>query len=284
MAYCTEFGERLGFFMNRNWSIYKISSLAVLIVSLLVSIIRIGVVEKNIEIDNAGGYFIAKNSETVGFVVFTACFALAFGALAFIIGKKANRFIDMETSPVVFSSALCGFMLMSTGLYYSYLYLTADNMKTGKFIISIMMILASAMFLYLALAKNGIKKSVIPFMRLIPALYAIVRLLVDFVEQNSHPENSAVAFHIISLLLLMLFMVYEGKTVFGATSMRIYLTTGYLCIFTMLLYAVPNLFITIKNPAIDRYILFSAVDIVLALYVFTRTYSVTRGEGENGNS
>ena len=103
------------FFMNRNWSIYKISSLAVLIVSLLVSIIRIGVVEKNIEIDNAGGYFIAKNSETVGFVVFTACFALAFGALAFIIGKKANRFIDMETSPVVFSSALCGFMLMSTG-------------------------------------------------------------------------------------------------------------------------------------------------------------------------
>lgn len=270
--------------MNRNWSIYKISSLAVLIVSLLVSIIRIGVVEKNIEIDNAGGYFIAKNSETVGFVVFTACFALAFGALAFIIGKKANRFIDMETSPVVFSSALCGFMLMSTGLYYSYLYLTADNMKTGKFIISIMMILASAMFLYLALAKNGIKKSVIPFMRLIPALYAIVRLLVDFVEQNSHPENSAVAFHIISLLLLMLFMVYEGKTVFGATSMRIYLTTGYLCIFTMLLYAVPNLFITIKNPAIDRYILFSAVDIVLALYVFTRTYSVTRGEGEIGNS
>ena len=107
---------------------------------------------------------------------------------------------------------------------------------------------------------------------------------MDFVEQNSHPENSAVAFHIISLLLLMLFMVYEGKTVFGATLMRIYLTTGYLCIFTMLLYAVPNLFITIKNPVIDRYILFSAVDIVLALYVFTRTYSVTRGEGENGNS
>ncbi|MDD4125145.1 MAG: hypothetical protein PHW77_05425 [Eubacteriales bacterium] len=262
--------------MNRNWSIYKISALAVLTVSLLVSVIRIGVVEKNIEIDSTGGYFIARNSETIGFVIFSACFALAFCVLAFIIGKKADKLIDMETSPVVFSSALCGFMLMSTGLYYSYMFLTTDNMKAGKFAISLMMILASVMFLYLALAKNGMKKHIIPFMRLIPAMYAIVRLLVDFVEQNSRPGNSAVVFHIMSLMLLMLFMVYEGKTSFGTTAMRTYLGIGYLCMFTMLLYSVPNLYITIRNPQLDKYILFSAVDIVLALYVFTRVYSVTR--------
>lgn len=269
--------------MGRNWSIYKISAMAVLIVSLLVSIIRIGVVDKNLELDNAGGYFITKNSETIGFVIFSACFAVTFGVLAFIIGKKANKFIDMESSPVVFSSALCGFMLMATGFYYSYLYLTTSDMQAGRFIISIMMILASVMFLYLALAKNGVNKTIIPFMRLIPALYAIVRLLVDFVEQNSQPGNSAVAYHIISLIMLMLFMVYEGKTSFGVIAMRVYLTVGYLCIFTMLVYAVPNLVITIENPSLDKYILFSAVDIVLALYVFSRTYSVARGENENGN-
>ncbi len=266
--------------MNRNWSIYKISALVVLAVSLLVSIIRIGVVEKNIEISADGGYYIDRNSETIGFVVFSACFALAFIALAFIIGKKANKFIDMENSPIIFSSALCGFMLMSTGLYYSYSYLTTDNMNSGKFAISLMMILASVMFLYLALSKSGVNKNIIPFMRLIPALYAIVRLLVDFVEQNSLPENSAVAFHIISLVLFMLFMVYEGKTSFGTAAMRSYLGVGYLCIFTMLLYSVPNLYITIRNPQMDKYILFSAVDIVLSLYVFTRVYSVTRSEKE----
>jgi hypothetical protein len=83
--------------------------------------------------------------------------------------------------------------------------------------------------------------------------------------------------------MLMLFMVYEGKTSFGVIAMRVYLTVGYLCIFTMLVYAVPNLVITIENPSLDKYILFSAVDIVLALYVFSRTYSVARGENENGN-
>lgn len=272
--------------MNQNWSIYKISALAVLIVSLLLSFIRIGVLEKNIEIDAAGAYFIDRNSETVGFVIFTCCFALTFLVLALIIGKKANRFIDTENSPVVFSSALCGFMLMSTGLYYSYLYLASNSlqMNGGQFFVSILMILASALFLYLALAKSGVNKSALPFMRLIPALYAIVRLLVDFVVQNSLPENSATAFHILSLVLLMLFMVYEGKTSFGAAAMRTYLMVGYLCIFTMLLYSVPNLYITIKNPRIDRFILFSAVDIVLSMYVFTRVYSVARGEGEKSEN
>lgn len=273
--------------MNRNLSIYKITALAVLGVSVLISIIRIGILDKNIEIESVSTesiYFINRNSETIGFVIFCGCFVLAFIVLAFIIGKKADRFIDMETSPVVFSSALCGFMLMATGFYYSYLFLTTKDIETGKFIISLMMIFASVMFLYLALSKSGANKNIILFMRLIPALYAIVRLLVDFVEQNRLPENSAVAFHIISLVLLMIFMVYEGKSTFGTVAMRTYLAVGYLCVFFMMIYSVPNLFVTItKYPQLDKYILFSAVDIVLALYVFSRVYSVTRGTKENAH-
>ncbi len=290
--------------MNRNLSIYKISSLVVLTVSLLISGIRTGILGKNIDIESVSkknAYFIERNSETVGFVIFSVCFAVAFIALAIIIGKKAVKFIESEQSPVVFASALCGFMLMATGLYYSYLYFTTNAIATGKFIISVTMIAASVMFLYLALSKNDQYKTIIPVMRLIPIIYAFVRLLVDFVEQNSLPQNSAIAFHILSLAFLALFLVYDGKTVFGTIGMRAYLAIGYLCVFTLLVYSIPNLILTItKYPGLDRFILFSAVDIVLAFYVFARTYSVTgvsktasesspdfedgAGQGNGGNS
>ncbi len=270
--------------MNRRISVYRLSALTVFAVSVLLSIVRIWVMENNIEINDISTgnvYFIEKNIETISFVVFSACFTVAFIVLGIYLGKKANAMIDFETSPVVFSSALCGFMLLAIGLYYSYQYITTDRIAFGKFLVCLAMIGASVMFLYLSISKNGMKRSALPVMRIIVCVYAILRLIVDFVEQNSMPSNSALVFHILSLICFMLFMVYEGKSDFGAASMRYYLITGYLCVFFMMIFALPNLILTLGlYSVIDSYVLFSANDLVIAFYVFTRVYSVTKMTSE----
>lgn len=266
--------------MNRRISVYRLAALTVFAVSLLLSIVRIWVMEKNIEISDittGNVYFIEKNIETTVFVVFSVCFTVAFIVLGIFLGKKANTVIDSENSPVVFSSALCGFMLLAIGLYYTYQYFTTDRVAFGKLLICVMMIAASVMFLYFSISKNGMKKSTLSLMRIIVCLYAVVRLIVDFIAQNSLPSNSAIVFHILSLIFFMLFMVYEGKSDFGAASMRYYLVTGYLCVFFMMIFALPNLFLTLGDYSmIDSYVLFSANDLVIAFYAFTRVYSVAR--------
>ena len=274
--------------MNRRISVYRLSALTVFAVSWLLSIVRIWVMEKNIEINDISTgnvYFIEKNIETISFAVFSVCFTLAFIVLGIYLGKKANTMIDFENSPVVFSSALCGFMLLAIGLYYSYQYITTDRVGLGKFIVCLMMIAASVMFLYLSISKNGMKRTSLPVMRIIVCVYAIVRLVVDFIEQNSLPSNSALVFHILSLICFMLFMTYEGKSDFGEASMRFYLISGYLCVFFMMIFALPNLILTLGDYSmIDSYVLFSANDIVIAFYVFTRVYSVTKAASEESAS
>ena len=137
--------------MRKKLSVFQISALAVALSSLLLSVMRVIVLKNNIEInetETAGQsvvYYIAHNSETVVFLVFTCCFFVAFAALAFVLGKKANSFISFDSSPAVFASSLCGFMFLSTGLYYSYQYVTGNG-ELSKFVISLAMVASSAMF------------------------------------------------------------------------------------------------------------------------------------------
>ncbi len=267
--------------MRKKLSVFQISALAVALSSLLLSVMRVIVLKNNIEInetETAGQsvvYYIARNSETVVFLVFTCCFFVAFAALAFVLGKKANSFISFDSSPAVFASSLCGFMFLSTGLYYSYQYVTGNG-ELSKFVISLAMVASSAMFLNMALQKEGKQRKSVLYLRFVVCGYAILRLILEFIEQNRRPTNSASAFHIISLIAFMLFIVYDSKTEFSQASMRPYLASGYSCILFMLIYAIPNLAITLLYKQIDPYILFSAADISLAFYAFSRVFSVCR--------
>ena len=267
-------------FMKRRFSVYQISAFAVLLSTLILSVIRILVLKNNIELNGSekGYYYILNNFETVTFLIFACCFAVIFAILGFVLGRKANSFIPFDSSPVVFSSSLCGFMFLATGLYYSYQFITGHNVSGSKFAISLSMIFASAMFLNLALQKEGQKRQSVTYLRFVVCLYSIIRLVLDFVEQNKMPTNSASAFHIISLITFMLFMVYEGKMDFDTKSMCPYIVSGYLCVFSMLLFALPNLVINLWDCSIDNYILLSAVDIAIAFFVYTRTYSVCRAK------
>ncbi len=263
--------------MRKKLSVYQMSALAVALASLVMSLIRVIILKNNIEIDGNqdGVYYILRNTETIVFLVFTCCFIVAFTVIAIIFGKKANSFISFDSSPAVFSSSLCGFMFLSTGLYYSYQFITGHG-ELPEFVISVSMVLASAMFLNMALQKEGTVRKSVVYLRFAVCGYAIIRLLLDFIKQNSHPANSASVLHILSLIAFMLFIIYDGKTEFGSASMRQYLISGYLCIFFMLLYAIPNLVITLFDYSIDSYILFSAADISLAFYAFSRVFSVCR--------
>ena len=262
--------------MRRKFSVYQISAVAVAVSSMLLSVVRIIVLKNNIEINGSQSnyYYILKNTETITFLVFAGCFVLAYVVIGFLLGKKANAFMPFDSSPVVFSASLSGFMLLATGLYYSYQYITGQIVSGAKFAISLGMVFASVMFLDLALQKEGQKRKSVTYLRFVVCGYAIMRLVLDFVEQNRIPANSASIFHILGLISFMLFAVYEGIMEFNFKSMRAYIITGYLCVFFLIVYALPNLAITLLDYSLDPYILLSAVDIALAFYVLTRVYSV----------
>ncbi|MEG1743009.1 MAG: hypothetical protein RR246_02460, partial [Clostridia bacterium] len=179
-------------------------------------------------------------------------------------------------SSVIFTSALSGFMLLTTGIYYISLFLRGDIFTIYDLVLALLMMLSSMCFLYNSLFK--IKKRTVLFSALyiFPVITIIYRLITDFVKQKDYPTTSTTAFYIISLICLMLFLTYECKNSVKAANTKLYVTMALLSVMYLLIFAVPNLILSaFWLLELNEKILISAIDIVFALYAFSKAYSVT---------
>lgn len=134
--------------------------------------------------------------------------------------------------------------------------------------------LAASLLFFLPLGVRFIRgaKSPLPlFTAFVPVLYCCVRLMVDFIRTNAAPMDSSNAYHILSLVALLMLITAESAAAMHPVTPFRFVCFGLSATALLLIYAVPNIVL----PAFgllefDYLTIVSVGDICLALYCGAR--------------
>jgi len=286
--------------MGKVFNKYKLTSLAVLFTAVILSAVRVVVLMNNVEINTGttdNHYLISINKYTVSFSVVAAVAAVIILIWAFTSCSKNIKvfepltpgfLIDLSLYPssVLFTSALSGFMLLSSGLYFVFHFALEVQFSVWMLVLSVLMIAASLGFLYSSfIAKGKTAPTVSVWLKILPVFFAIYWLMYEFIDQNKYAINSSSVFHIGALILLMLFFTYEAQNAAGKLRPKFFCAIALLAVLFMLIDAVPNLMLScFWMFGLDALVLMDAVELVLALYIFAKVYSISIPEDTNSLS
>ncbi len=275
--------------MSKSFNQYKVTSLAVLFASVLLSVIRVAVLTNSVEISDAYAephYLISVNASTVSFAV--AFVAVAILTVLFVVLRFKNPFsvfeairpgytVDLSVYPpsVLFTTALNGFMLFSSGLYYIYLFFSERAFSVGFVILAILMVCSSIGFVYSAfIAKGKVVPGASVWFKVVPIFMGIYWLMYEFIAQNRYQVNSSAAIHIVGLVILMMFFTQDALNAADKLKQKSYYITAALLVLFLFVDAVPNLLLTcFWMFKLDDFVLLYAVELVLALYAFSKVFT-----------
>lgn len=224
---------------QRTPNYYIVFSVGVLAATLLLTVFRIVVMIRYMQINTVGIDYYLQRSTAV--TVFDAAAAAVCAVCVFFsvrMGRKTCRRLEFDASGVIFTSALVGFMLLSMGLYLSYRYFAGARIdlrgrdgfrRAGDAGLD-------PLFLFIRPSRSS------PFPRrallaLLPVLLAGARLIVDYSAQKDYPTSAISVYHILSLVALSLFFLNEGKFAVGKGSPASYLLFGSLSVVLLLVLA-----------------------------------------------
>ena len=269
---------------QRTPNYYIVFSVGVLAATLLLTVFRIVVMIRYMQINTVGiDYYLQRSTAVTVFDTVTAAVCAVCVFFSVRMGRKTCRRLEFDASGVIFTSALVGFMLLSMGLYLSYRYFAATaSISAGEMVSVVLAMLASIPFFYYS------SKQVVPvstpcaLLALLPVLLAGARLIVDYSAQKDYPTSAISVYHILSLVALSLFFLNEGKFAVGKGSPASYLLFGSLSVVLLLVHALPSILLSAfwVLPLNDMD-LFSAVDIACAAYILVRMASL-RPAGAEG--
>ena len=269
---------------QKNPNRYILFSVGVLTAALLLSVFRMIIMVKHMQINTVGIDYYLQRSMTV--TVFDVAAAVTCAVCVFFsvrMGRKARRKLEFDTSGVIFTSALVGFMLLSMGLYLCYRYFsTTGVISVWEMVPIVLAVLAAIPFFYYS------SKHVVPvstrcaLLALIPVLLTGARLIVDYSAQKDYPTSAISVYHILSLGALSLFFLNEGKFGVGKGSPAAYMLFGSLSVVLLLVHALPSILLSAfwVLPMNDMD-LFSAVDIACAAYILVRMASLRPADAES---
>ena len=278
-------------------SIRKKNLWFVLAVSVVMSILRTFIVSTNLEKNSANAdiYYLPENFIVVAFASAFAILVLAFLTSSIRFGRKTVVFDDHETASSV-GSLIAAFLVLGTTVAY-FIVLSISQAKapsgygpptkggiTGLQDVSVLEILVIAFAIASALKflligirnhkSDGLSSSSLAILSLFPIVFASLRLLNDFVKTSAIPMASSNAYHMISLVALLLFFLVEGKSYVSESKSVLVDFYGYVAIFSLLVYAIPDLVIHLFGTFdFDMAACFSIADLGFATYVITRLYS-----------
>lgn len=275
--------------MKRVLNQYKITALSVLLTAILLAVVRVAVLAKNVEISAESPethYLIRVGTATVVFAIISAIVVAVI--IAWCISMRSHRVsvfeplvpgtsveLSVYPSTLLFASALCGFMLLSSGIYFVYLFMTDSSVSLFVFILAVLMILASSGYLYSSfIAKGKTTPSYSVWFKIAPVFMAIYWLMYEFIEQNKYAINSSAVYHIMGLVCLMLFLTYDASNVRGAVRTVRYFATALLSVFLLIIDALPHMLLScFWMLKLDMFVLLDAIAIVFALYAFSKIFT-----------
>lgn len=242
---------------------------------LVMAVIRIFLILENIEKDtlDTSVYFLDDNGAVYSFASVTAvlCVLFVFSALFFGRRKKAC-FFDISPAYTV-ASVICGFSLLGEAVIAIASFMEPTSDAAALELLVLVFALAGAVYFFYVgfFGSNKKTRVMVSVLALLPVLLSVARILCDFVRQSAIPLASSGAYHILSLIALMLFFLCEGKARAGLGSAAVFAATGYCAVLLLMIYAVPNLFLhSYWLMDFDHITAFSVVDICIAIYVCVR--------------
>lgn len=183
----------------------------------------------------------------------------------------------------VFSALGC--LVMGSSLLLSALFYIISLFNDGKAYsaglssleaaVVVLAVAAAAVFLFhgvrCCLGARWISGTIAAASVLPMALLSAVRVLADFVRSGSGPLASSGGYHILGLCAAMLWFIFEGKAYLGGGNAVAAFFFGSSAIVLLLIYAVPDLLLCCTGQlTLDRYAVFSIVDVTTAAYISAR--------------
>ena len=263
-------------FIRKN-SRFMIFVFALFILGL--SIARIFVIKANVQtliFEQTQQYRVATNTATTAFLIIALAGIFVF-ALFSLFSDKRKYFIK-EAPSFFFTSALTGFMILSSGAYLLVENLFFAEEKKGSVIaLCIVMILSSAYFIYNASGKAKEKDNTALALSMLPTVAIIIKLIITFVETTDYQTLSSYPYLISGLSVLLLYFISEGKFYAGRQDARIYVFFGLTSMALITIYALPDLVLRLfwELELNDRAI-FSTLGLVISVYIFFRLFSLKK--------
>ncbi len=226
--------------------------------------------KNNVECDT---YYLPEGNVWVTvFSVASVLFAL-FAAVLALRSKKSAVVLDHKGSAGP-ASLILGFLLAGASIIYA---VSSDAAKTAGGGMMKLVILSAALsavaFIVLGFRSNSpeTSKSFLAVLTVFPIAFSALRLLADFIQTSATPLASSGAYHILGLASVLLYFLSEGKSYVSDSNTKTYFLYGYLSVFLLLVYAVPNFILHCFGVFMFDYsAAFSAVDIGIAIYVSAR--------------
>ena len=285
-------------------NIRKRNVLLVTVISVVMAILRTLLVSVNLEKNsgNADIYYLPENFAVIAFAVASAILLLAFLVSAFKFGRKTVELDDASIASSV-GSLIASFALIGTTIAYSFVFDArqkdpdffangihgrdmVDSQEPSVLeIFVIAFAVASALkFLLIGIRNHRIAKlkpSSVSILTLFPIIFSALRLLYDFVETSAIPFASSNAYHMVSLIAVLLFFLTEGKAYVSESKAVLTDFYGYTAIFMLSVFAIPNFILHVFGTlTFDIDAAFSIADTGIAVYVITKLYSSKTTEAE----
>lgn len=247
----------------------------ILLVSLVMAAVRTAIVTLNMEKNDYENdtYYLLNNTQSDIFTAAAVLCFLAFICIAVFIGRGKKAIPDQKNDTVSAASCMLAFVLLGTVIIFVISLVSGSETADIKsFLIVAFSVLSAIAFLLTGLRVCSVGLNAA--MALFPLILTAIRVVCDFLNANAAPFASSGAYHIVSLTLLLLYFLCEGKAFLSRGSAAFYYIYGYSSVLFLLLYSVPNLFLHCFGVFnFDYTAAFSVADIVISVYICARLSS-----------
>lgn len=248
----------------------------VVAVSVVLSFLRTMVIINNMENNhNNHSYYLLDNFQSNSFSVLAVVCVPLFFVLAFLYGKGKKTV--PQASNLLNAAASCTLAFVIFGsfiIFASNFFSKPETLDVLNYVVAFLSVLSAATFLFTGVEIRN--KKLLSLLIVIPMLFTFFRLLADFLSTNSAPFANSGGYHLIGMAALFLYFLCEGKAYLSVGSAVYLYAYGYLSIFLLLVYAVPNLILHCLGFGVfyfDYNAALSVVDIVFVFYIAARLLS-----------
>ncbi len=245
-------------------------------VSVLMAFLRTVVIINNMENNhNNYTYYLLDNFQSNSFSVLAVICLPVFFLLGIFYGR--GKKVSPKLSDVLNSAASCTLAFVIFGTFIIFVqncFSMPETLTTLNYVVAFMSVLSAAVFLFAGL--EVINAKLLSVLILLPLGFNISRLFCDFLATNSAPFANSGGYHLTSLAVLLLFLFCEGKAFLSIGSAGYFYAYGYIAIFLLSVYAIPNLILHCLGFGVftfDYSAALSVVDIVFVFYIAARLIS-----------
>ncbi len=259
---------------------------AAVIVSIIMAAVRTIIIQYDMEkndIDN-DLYYLPDNLEVTVFTAAAMLLTVAFIYGGFANGRKKTVRLERSQGAVPPAALVLAFSLIGSSVIHC-VFAVRDGitcLSVVDIFVLLFSILSAVKFIVSGIRYNvKLKNSFHALAAIAPIMLSVFRLLGDFINTSAAPMASSGAYHIVSLVCVLFYFLCEGKSYVAPTSGSVYYAVGYLSMFYLLVYSMPNLIIHCFGTfGFDVTAAYSILDIGLVIYIATRLTSATLVEAK----